>query len=84
MAKQSHVANPPSRKATEGQGAKRDKKKPKITPAQKKSEMAKLKKAIEKQTGGKVKIKQVKMSPKRIVIWLLIIFFVAPFFISMF
>ncbi len=50
---------------------------------QKKSEIDKLRKAIEKQTGGKVKIKQVKFNPKRFVIWLLIIFFVAPFFISM-
>ena len=64
----------------------------KITPAsspasrdkQKKTEMDKLRKAIEKQTGGKVKIKQVKMNPKRLVIWALIVFFVAPFFISMF
>ena len=46
------------------------------------SEMDKLKKTIEKQTGGKVKIKQVKFNPKRMVIWLVILFFVAPFFIS--
>ncbi len=56
----------------------------KISSKQKKTEMDKLRKAIEKQTGGKVKIKQVKFNPKRFVIWLLIIFFIAPFFISMF
>lgn len=62
---------------------KKKKAKPKITKAQKKTEMDKLRKAIEKQTGGKVKIKQVKFNPKRFVIWLLIVFFVAPFFLSM-
>ncbi|MBU1085783.1 ATP-dependent zinc metalloprotease FtsH [Patescibacteria group bacterium] len=46
--------------------------------------MDKLRKIIEKQTGGKVKIKQVNFSPKRMVMWLLIIFFVAPVFMSMF
>ena len=48
----------------------------KISSKQKKTEMDKLRKAIEKQTGGKVKIKQVKFNPKRFVIWLLIIFFI--------
>ncbi len=63
------------------------KRKPKKQPdkkTQKKTEMDRLRRAIEKQTGGKVKIKQVKFNPKRFVIWLLIIFFVAPFFISLF
>jgi len=45
-------------------------------------EMEKMKKAIEKQTGGKVKM--VKFNPKRMVIWLVLLFFVMPFFLSMF
>ena len=48
----------------------------------KKAEMDKVKKAIERQTGGKVKM--VKFNPKRMVIWLLVLFFVMPFFLSMF
>ena len=48
----------------------------------KKAEMDKVKKAIEKQTGGKVKM--VKFNPKRMVIWLVVLFFVMPFFLSMF
>jgi cell division protease FtsH len=65
--------------------AKQSKQPQKIDKAtQRKTEMAKLKKVIEKQTGGKVKIKQVNMNPKRMVMWLLIVFFVAPFFMSLF
>jgi len=48
----------------------------------KKAEMDKVKQAIEKQTGGKVKM--VKFNPKRMVIWLIVLFFVMPFFLSMF
>jgi len=48
----------------------------------KKEEMDRFKKAIEKQTGGKVKM--VKFSPKRMVIWAIVLFFVLPFFLTMF
>ncbi|MEA3355325.1 MAG: ATP-dependent zinc metalloprotease FtsH, partial [Patescibacteria group bacterium] len=58
-------------------------KKAKEKKAQKKTEMDKLRKVIEKQTGGKVKIKELNFNPKKMVIWLLVIFFVAPFFLSL-
>jgi len=44
----------------------------------------KLAKAIEKQTGGKVKVKQINFNLKRMVMWLVVIFFVMPFFLSLF
>ena len=55
----------------------------KVSDKRKASEMAKLKKVIEKQTGGKVKIKEVNLNPKRILMWVIVIFFVAPFFLSL-
>ena len=44
----------------------------------------KLAKAIEKQTGGKVKLVKLGFNPKRMVLWLVVIFFVLPFFLSLF
>jgi len=44
-------------------------------------EAERFKKALEKQTGGKVKM--VKFSPKRMIIWLIVLFFIAPFFLTM-
>ena len=44
----------------------------------------KLAKAIEKQTGGKVKLVKLGFNPKRMVMWLVVIFFVMPFFLSLF
>ncbi len=44
----------------------------------------KLAKAIEKQTGGKVKMVRLGFNPKRMVMWLVVIFFVLPFFLSLF
>jgi len=44
-------------------------------------EAERFKKALEKQTGGKVKM--VKFNPKRMIIWLIILFFIAPFFLTM-
>ncbi|MDP4031202.1 MAG: ATP-dependent zinc metalloprotease FtsH [Candidatus Beckwithbacteria bacterium] len=47
------------------------------------SEMDKIKRVIEKQTGGKVKMVKLGFNPKRMVIWLLVLFLVLPFFISL-
>lgn len=44
----------------------------------------KLKKALEKQTGGKVKLMELKFNPKRMVMWLIVLFFILPFFVSLF
>ncbi len=49
-----------------------------------KSELDKLKSAIEKQTGGKVKMVRLGFNPKRIIIWLVVLFLVLPFFLSLF
>jgi cell division protease FtsH len=48
------------------------------------SEVDKLKSAIEKQTGGKVKMVKLGFNPKRMVIWLIVLFLVLPFFLSLF
>lgn len=47
------------------------------------SELDKLKQAIEKQTGGKVKMVKLGFNPKRMVIWLVVLFLVMPFFVSL-
>jgi cell division protease FtsH len=52
----------------------------KKTPPQ--NEMEKFKKALEQQTGGKVRL--MRFNPKRILIWLLVIFIFLPFFLSLF
>ncbi|MBU1322913.1 AAA family ATPase, partial [Patescibacteria group bacterium] len=44
----------------------------------------KLAKVIEKQTGGKVKLVKLGFNPKRMVMWLVVIFFIMPFFLSLF
>ena len=49
----------------------------------KRKEVEKLKKALEKQTGGKIKMMELKINPKRIVIWLVVMFIVLPFLFSM-
>jgi len=59
------------------------KKKPKISEAQRKKEMEKMKKAIENQTGGKVKMVKMGFNPKRMVIWLIVLFLVMPFVMSL-
>ncbi|MFH0943302.1 MAG: ATP-dependent zinc metalloprotease FtsH [Candidatus Beckwithbacteria bacterium] len=56
-------------------------KKPKQQPQ---PELDKIKKVLEQQTGGPVNIKQIKFNPKRIIIWLIVVFFVLPFFLSLF
>jgi len=47
-------------------------------------QMEKLRQELEKKTGGKVKIKQIKFNPKRLIIWLLVLFLVVPFFVGLF
>ena len=44
----------------------------------------KIKKAIEKQTGTKVKMVRLGFNPKRAVIWLVVLFIVLPFIVSLF
>ena len=46
-------------------------------------ELDKIKQAIEKQTGGKVKMVRMGFNPKRMVIWLIVLFLVLPFFVSL-
>ena len=46
-------------------------------------ELDKIKQAIEKQTGGKVKMVRMGFNPKRMVIWLAVLFLVLPFFVSL-
>ena len=43
-------------------------------------ELDKIKQAIEKQTGGKVKMVRMGFNPKRMVIWLVVLFLVLWFF----
>ena len=47
------------------------------------SDFDKIKKTIEKQTGGKVKLVRMGFNPKRMVIWLVVLFLVLPFFVSL-
>jgi cell division protease FtsH len=49
----------------------------------KQREMERLRKALEKQTGGKIKMMELKMSPKRLVMWLIVGFVFLSFFFSM-
>lgn len=49
----------------------------------KRQEMEKIKKALEKQTGGKVKMMEVKLNPKRMLMWLIVGLILASFFFSM-
>jgi len=49
-----------------------------------KTELDKLKKLIEKQTGTKVKMVKLGFNPKRMVMWLLVFFFFIPFILSLF
>src|SRR3972149_4561650 len=49
---------------------------------QKQSEVDKFKQLLEKQTGGKVKM--IGFNPKRMVLWLLVILIMLPFFLSLF
>src|SRR3989344_5804385 len=46
-------------------------------------ELDKIKQAIEKQNGGKVKMVRMGFNPKRMVIWLVVLFLVLPFFVSL-
>ena len=47
------------------------------------SEFDKLKQTLEKQTGGKVKLVKVGFNPKRVVMWIIVIFLVMPFILSL-
>ena len=47
-------------------------------------ETEKIKQAIEKQTGTKVKLVKLPFNPKRLVIWLILLFILLPFFSSLF
>ncbi|MCX6816399.1 MAG: ATP-dependent zinc metalloprotease FtsH [Candidatus Beckwithbacteria bacterium] len=49
-----------------------------------KEDLNKIKKAIEKQTGTKVKMVKLGFNPKRLVIWLIVLFLVLPFLVSLF
>lgn len=46
-------------------------------------ELDKLKKVLEKQTGGKVKLVKMGFNPRRLVIWLVVLFFLMPLFVSL-
>jgi cell division protease FtsH len=48
------------------------------------AQLDKLKTAIEKQTGSKVRMVKLGFNPKRLVIWLVILFLFLPFFLSLF
>ncbi len=49
----------------------------------KQKEVEKLKQALEQKTGGKVRLLELKFNPKRMVIWLVVLFLVLPFFLSL-
>jgi len=57
-------------------------KEPVVNPAKKK-EIDKLKQALEKQTGKRVKMMELKFNPKRMVIWSIVMFFGLSFLFSM-
>lgn len=46
-------------------------------------EIDKLKQVIEKQTGGKVKMVKLGFSPKRLVIWMIVLFLLLPILVSL-
>jgi cell division protease FtsH len=49
----------------------------------KRKEMEQLRQALERQTGSKIKLMELKFNPKRLVIWLIVGFIVLSFFFSL-
>jgi cell division protease FtsH len=47
------------------------------------AELEKIKQVLEKQTGGRVKLVKLGFNPKRLIIWLVVLFFILPFFVSL-